>query len=73
LTKIRFHNLTPDSTELLAEGGGAQSEAEKRELDDTSKHRAEGETKTSFDARSEQLRNFYPKIPDGAASYATSL
>jgi hypothetical protein len=65
--------LSSNSAELLAEGRGAQSEAEKRKRKGASAHRLKRETKTSFDARPEQLGNLDPKIPDGSEIYVAWL
>jgi hypothetical protein len=54
--------LSSNSAELLAESGGAQSEAKERK--GASSYRPEREIKTSFDAQPERIGNLYPKIPD---------
>jgi len=64
--------LSSNSSKLLAEGGGAQSEAEKRKTEGASSDRPE-KTKTFFDARPERLGNLFPKIPDGSEVYVARL
>jgi hypothetical protein len=65
--------LSSNSAKLLAEGGGAQSEAEKRKPKGASSDRPEREIKTSFDAQRKRLGNLYPKTPDGSAIYPVRL
>jgi len=64
--------LPSNSAELLAEGRGAQSEAEKRKAEGASSDRPE-KTKTFFDAQRERLGNLYPEIPDGSEIYVARL
>jgi hypothetical protein len=72
LAKVGIDHLSSNSAELLAEGGGAQSEAEKYKFEGASCDRPE-KTKTFFDPRTEQLGNFYPNIPDGSEVYVARL
>ncbi len=65
--------MPSNSTELLGEGGGTQSEAEKCKFDGTSTHLTERGIKTLFDAQLEQLGNLDSKNPDGAAIYSAWL
>ena len=65
--------MSSNSSELLGEGGGAQSEAEKCKFDGTSTHLTERGIKTLFDANRERLGNLYPKIPDGSEIYVAWL
>jgi hypothetical protein len=65
--------LSSNSAELLAESGGAQSEAKKRKFEGASAHHLKKEIQTSFDERTKQLVNLDPKIPDGSEIYVAWL